>query len=132
MQARAVFILRSGRSAYDPEVTLRCFRLVLNPFHVRREFPRPRKTEVAPVSGEPAPDEVRNPGGRPKATWREPVLIEIAGQLLDGDLKPKKLADVEKAAKEWLGKQGEYPGDRTVREVVRPLYLRFLQEGKKP
>jgi hypothetical protein len=78
----------------------------------------------------PAAPSAVNKGGRRPAWWREPVLVEIAGQIHDGDLKPKKLADIENAMNEWLGKKGEYPGERTVRNVARLLWSRFYEEGK--
>ena len=69
-------------------------------------------------------------GGRRATWWRALVLIELAGQLYEGDLKPKKLADLEKAASDWLARQGEYPGEHTVRNVVTPLWERISKEGK--
>ena len=67
---------------------------------------------------------------RPPAWWREAVLTELAGRLYEGALHPKRLADLEKAAHDWLAAQGEHPEGRTVRSVVQPLWERIQNKRK--
>jgi hypothetical protein len=86
--------------------------------------------EATQLVSNPAP--AKNLGGRRPVWWREAVLIELAGQLHNLELEPRILADLERAAKDWLGKQGEYPGERTVRSVVTPLWQRIEKGGKNP
>lgn len=76
-----------------------------------------------------SPPRVVSPG-RTKAWWREPVLIELMGQLYEGDLKPRKLKDLEDAATKWIESKGDTAGERTVRDCVRPLWERIQKEDK--
>jgi hypothetical protein len=90
----------------------------------------PKAPKPAAQLETPQSAQTKHAGGRRPAWWREPVLVEIAAQLYEGSLKPKKLADLEKAMTDWLGKKGEYPGERTVRNVAQLLWVRILEEGK--
>jgi hypothetical protein len=121
-------------------ITFDCYGIKLHPDDVAEQFPPPSEAATG-TSQSPAPDESRPTpgqsltpakGGRRPAWWREPVLIELAGQLHDLELEPKILADLERAAADWLSKQGEYPGERTVRMVVTPLWERISKRGKNP
>jgi hypothetical protein len=89
-----------------------------------KDIPKPLIVSAPEVASPP------RQGGRKLAWWREPVLIELAARLYEGGLHPKKLSDLEKAATDWLGEQNEYPGERTIRNVVTPLWDRIQKEGK--
>lgn len=124
------FVFRPEGYGYGTDQYVTCYDVRLDPAALERECPAPA-VPAEPIPTLPA-TVVATSGGRPRATWREPLLIELAGQMLDGDLKPNRLADLEKAAMEWLGAQNEYPSERIVRDVVRPLLVRYQQEGKNP
>lgn len=119
-------LLAFGRRPIDnPKVTY--FGLKLDPADLHEHYPPQTEAVTAPPS---KPAASPNPGGRKPAWWREPVLIELAGQLHDLTLQPNILADLERAAMDWLSKQGESPGERTVRMVVTPLWARISKGGK--
>jgi hypothetical protein len=40
----------------------------------------------------------------------------------EGDLQPKKQADIEEAMLSWLGKRGEHPAPSTIRPRARKLW----------
>jgi hypothetical protein len=61
-------------------------------------------------------------GGRYPADFWDELWVEIARQLYEGDLKPKKQADIEKAMMDWLAARGEAPGVTTIRERARKLW----------
>jgi hypothetical protein len=70
------------------------------------------------------------PGGRPRAEWWDDLWIEICRQLYDGELIPKKQADIETAMKDWLAKRGEHPSDSTIRSRARKLWQAISREGE--
>ncbi len=122
-QGRALFILPSGSSLYAPKITLRCFRMRLNPHHVRTEFPAP--INAAPKVA-PTPAGLR---GRPRGGHWEDMLIEMARRIHFGDFKPAKQANLERAMLDWLSENG-HPGDEsTVRLRASKLFKAMMGEG---
>ncbi len=96
---------------FDPEVI---HRLVETP-----AGPRLRHATV-PV---PAPErEPVNRGGRPRNEYWEPLLIEMARQLYEGELLPNRQADVENAMHDWLAANGHKGGETQVRQRARSLW----------
>jgi hypothetical protein len=69
----------------------------------------------------------RNQGGRPPKDW-EAVMIELAGQLYDGDLKPDTQANIEDAIKNYFSSNDMTIGDSTARDHARPLYQRLARK----
>jgi hypothetical protein len=70
----------------------------------------------------PKPPAKVEPGGRSKADWWDDLWIEMCRQLYEGDLKPSKQVDVEKAMLDWLASRGESPSSSTIRERARKLW----------
>lgn len=69
---------------------------------------------------------LNNPtGGRPTATDWEAVMIELAGLLYEGTLRPDTQAMIERAIKDSLSAKGLNIGDTTARDHARPLYRRL-------
>lgn len=81
-----------------------------------------------PVALPPAPVQ-QNAGGRPAKGWWEDLWIEIGRQLYEGDLKPDKQADIEKAMHDWLATIGETASEETIRSRARKLYRALSKEG---
>lgn len=130
-RGEAEFIVNTASSyRTDSAIYIHCFDIKLDPADVEREFP-----DIKPKD-EPQPEGVipvgAKGGGRPRAWWREPLLIELAGQLHDLTLEPKNLADLERAAHEWLAQHDEYGKETTVRTVVTPLWQRISKGVKNP
>jgi hypothetical protein len=122
-QGRAAFRLANGRSAYDPTLYLRCFRLKLDPEQVRTEFPAPGSVapKVAPSTA--------GTRGRPRGAHWEDMLVEMARRIHFGDFKPAKQADLERAMLDWLSEHG-HPGDEsTVRLRASKLFKAMMGEG---
>lgn len=72
-----------------------------------------------------------NRGGRsPDAVWEE-VMVELARQLFAGDLKPKRLADVEKAIADFLMLKEVSMSESTIREHARPFWVMYESEAEK-
>jgi hypothetical protein len=61
-------------------------------------------------------------GGRYAAEFWDNLWVEICRQLYEGDLKPKKQADIEKAMMDWIAERDETAGVTTVRERARKLW----------
>ncbi len=61
-------------------------------------------------------------GGRPKASWSDDLWVEMCRQLYEGDLNPKKQADITKAMSDWLSARGEDAADSTIKERARKLW----------
>jgi hypothetical protein len=61
-------------------------------------------------------------GGRYPAEFWDNLWVEICRQLYEGDLKPKKQADLEKAMMDWIAERDETAGVTTVRERARKLW----------
>lgn len=71
----------------------------------------------------------KNPGGRPPKDW-EAAMIEMAGQLYDGDLKPDTQTSIEIAIKNYFSSKGIEIGDTTAKDHARPLFKRLTRKGE--
>ena len=69
-------------------------------------------------------------GGRPAAAWWDDLWVEMARQLYDGDLKPKRQADIETAMKDWAAAHGHNPADSTIRPRARKLWTALNKEDR--
>jgi hypothetical protein len=71
----------------------------------------------------PGPTPIATPGGRLPADWWDDLWIEVCRQLYDGDLAPKKQADIENAMLKWLSEaRNENPSVSTIRPRARKLW----------
>ena len=75
-----------------------------------------------PVSN---PKAIKNKGGRPAAEHWDDMWVAIAMQLYEGDLQPKRQADIEKAMMDCLADAGHSAADSTVRKRARLLWQRI-------
>jgi hypothetical protein len=103
------------------EVHLRAFGVCFLRADIEKMIPAskpqpPAEPDATPASPNPAA------GGRPRADWWDDLWIEICRQLYEGDLQPKKQADIEDAMLSWLGKRNEHPAVSTIRPRARKLW----------
>jgi hypothetical protein len=90
--------------------------------------PAPAEVPAAPAAA-PAVDLVQSTpskGGRYPAEFWDDLWVEIARQLYEGDLKPKKQVDIEKAMMDWLAVRGITPGATTIRERASKLWQAIM------
>jgi hypothetical protein len=80
------------------------------------------RTEAQPV--------VTNRGGRPPKEWWSDLWVEMARQLYEGDLQPKRQAEIEKAMADWISAEGYDASERTIRDAARKLWRTINREGR--
>ncbi|WP_156472291.1 hypothetical protein [Sphingorhabdus sp. M41] len=73
----------------------------------------------------PKNEVTKNKGGRPAAEHWDEMWATIATLLYEGDLNPKRQADIEKAMMDWLESNGHSAADSTVRKRARLLWQRL-------
>lgn len=98
----------------------RCFGVRLKPADVRRSLPLPRDDLVEPtprLKSVPA-----DKGGRPRKDWWDDFWIAICGEIYEGNLKPKRQADLEKAMLDWAAKHGHEMSEAAARVAARKLF----------
>lgn len=71
-----------------------------------------------------------NKGGRPTALFWEDLLIDMARQLYDGDLKPNKQRDIEDAMLQWASNHDHSLSESAARERARKLFRAIQEKGK--
>ena len=71
----------------------------------------------------------KNNGGKPLAKHWDAMWAEIATQLWNGDLEPKRQSDIKKAMFDWLNSNGIDAGDTVVTERARALWQRIQADG---
>jgi hypothetical protein len=86
---------------------------------ILRMMPDDERPEAPPAV---EPQSSPSKGGRYAAEFWDDLWVEMCRQLYEGDLKPKKQADIEKAMLDWLAARGETPGVTTIRERARKLW----------
>ena len=64
----------------------------------------------------------RNQGGAPPKAWWDDFWIEICGRIYDGDLKPEKQADLERAMHDWAVQHGHDVGETTIKNAAWKLF----------
>lgn len=65
--------------------------------------------------------------GRPTEKFWEPMIAAIAGQILRGDLKPSRQAEIEAAMMAWLDDKGESASEASVRKRAKLLWDEWEQ-----
>jgi hypothetical protein len=128
------FWVPGGRNGHSH--TYLYFGVRLSPAALMANLPEPPPSPSLPVTS-PIIGPVPNPltaaapvpvlaitpkGGRPPKAYWQRLWIEMARQLYEGDLKPERQADIEKAMTDWLAAQGEHPSERTIRDAARDLW----------
>jgi hypothetical protein len=92
MEGRTMLVLPRGQAALQPDIVL---------------SPAPSRSAA---------------GGRPPKSWWDDLWAEIGKQLYEGDLKPDRQTDIEKAMHDWITKNGHSAGETQVRERARKLF----------
>ena len=78
--------------------------------------------ETRPVKGDGLPIAK---GGRPTAADWEAAALEMARQFYVGDLKPYKIADVQRQLTDWLASNDVHPGQTALREHAKRYFEAF-------
>jgi hypothetical protein len=60
--------------------------------------------------------------GRPLAAWWDDLWVEMCRALYEGELKPQRQVDIEKAMLEWTAQRGHEPSTATIRARARKLW----------
>jgi hypothetical protein len=71
---------------------------------------------------EPEPRPTSNRGGRPAKGFWDDFWIDICRQIYEGDLKPKRQADLERAMHEWVTNHGHDVGETTIKAAAKKLF----------
>jgi hypothetical protein len=103
------------------EVHVRAFGVYFLRADIEKMIPASRPQPPAEPDGTPAAPSPAA-GGRPRADWWDDLWIEICRQLYEGDLQPKKQADIEDTMLSWLSKRNEHPSVSTIRPRARKLW----------
>ena len=102
------------------EASTRLLRqLELHRFSFTVPSPFPGKTVADSLPAPPAP---KGKGGRFPAKFWDELWATIANALYQGDLKPKRQADIEKAMAEWITANGFDAASSTIRGRARLLW----------
>ena len=102
------------------EATKRLLRqLELHRFSFIVPSPLPSQTLLQSL---PAPPVPKGKGGRIPAAFWDDLWAFIANALYQGDLKPKRQADIEKAMAEWIAANGLDAASSTIRGRARRLW----------
>jgi hypothetical protein len=80
-------------------------------------------------SATPAAPPGKKKGGAPRKDWWDHLWIEMIRRIENGTLDPASAADLERDMLEWLGAQGIYPGDSTLKTTSRNLF-KYLKEKR--
>jgi hypothetical protein len=86
-----------------------------------REFCAAATAPVTNLAGTNAQSSKPSGGRPPKPFWDE-LWASVAAALYNGDLDPKRQADVEKAMLNWAANNGHEIGEATVRRAARLLW----------
>lgn len=92
---------------FDPELIVTFFNRAVKPPNEAR--PRAAHSD-------------RTTGGRPAKPFWDQLWAAVAAQLYNGDLKPKRQADIERAMHEWLVANGHEAGETAVRAKAKLLW----------
>lgn len=88
----------------------------------RRAAPNPVQKSVLPRQA--------GAGGRPPKPFWDQLWPFIAAALYNGDLKPARQADIERAMSDWLAANGHDAGESTVRRAARALWQAISREDQ--
>lgn len=67
-------------------------------------------------------------GGRPAKPFWDQLWASVAAQLYNGDLTPKRQADIERAMHDWLALNDENAGETAVRAKAKLLWTAIQAE----
>jgi hypothetical protein len=67
--------------------------------------------------------------GAPRKDWWDDFWIEICGKIYEGDLKPRRQADLERAMHEWASEHGHSVSEATIRKVAKKLFTAWKLRG---
>lgn len=83
---------------------------------------------IAMHSGKPSAPPNKHPGGRPQKPFWDELWVSISAQLHNGDLQPKRQADIERAMHDWLVFNGNEAGETAVRAKAKLLWAAIQKE----
>lgn len=69
-------------------------------------------------------------GGRPPKSWWDDLWIDIARQLYNGDLKPVRQADIERAMSDWVTANGHDASPSTLKPRAAKLWRALEAQDK--
>jgi hypothetical protein len=69
------------------------------------------------------------PTGAPRKDWWDDFWIAICGAIYEGDLKPQRQADLERAMLDWATKHGHEVSEATIRKVAKKLFSAWKLGG---
>jgi hypothetical protein len=119
----ARFFFPAERKRVTSATVIRCFDVRLHPTDVEASFPQSRETQPQEPPNRPALTlQELNKGGRPRKDWWDDFWIDICRQIYEGDLKPAKQADLERAMHEWVINHGREAGETTIKSAARKLF----------
>jgi integrase len=87
-------------------------------------FLREPLASLSTTRGEPpvSPSPPKNPGGRPPAAFNDDLMCAVWKRIYEGDLKPKKQAEIERAILDWAATKGYEFSSTTAREKARKIF----------
>ena len=74
----------------------------------------------------------KNQGGRPPAAFADEMMCAIWALIYQGDLKPKRQAEVEKALLDWATAHNYELGVTAAREKARRIFTTISKEDENP
>ena len=83
-----------------------------------------------PSTLETTPKNQGKGGGQPPRAFWDEMLCDIWALIHQGDFKPERQADVERAMLTWAERKGETLSEATARPKARLLYARFDGEAE--
>jgi len=81
--------------------------------------------QLAEVSPAKVAGPASTKGGRPTAADWEAAALEMARRFYVGDLKPHKIADVQRQLTDWLASNDVHPGQTALREHAKRYFDAF-------
>jgi hypothetical protein len=104
------------------DVTARLFGIRFHPDDIREMVAQAPK-KIATSVPQPAPSaDAPNKGGRPRKEWWDDFWIDICGQIYEGNLKPARQAELEKAMLDWATNHGHEMSEATARKAAKKLF----------
>jgi hypothetical protein len=90
----------------------------------------PARVAQAPDASVPAESSPRPKGGQPARAFWDEMLCDIWALIHQGDFKPERQADVERAMLIWAEKKGEKLSEPTARPKAKLLFARYRNEAE--
>jgi hypothetical protein len=113
------------------------FGIKFNPDDIRANLPAPNPIYEAEIAAGAAPTKAAEPakptephkGGRPRKDFWDDFWIDICGQIYEGNLKPQRQADLEKAMLDWATNHGHELSEATARKAAKKLFNAWKMGG---